>query len=547
MHRIQEVKAGDAYYYQTIMNIPESGRIRLYTIDITGRKQAEEALLEASLQEQAAQYARSLIEVSIDPLVTISPEGKITDVNEATIKATGVPRAELVGTDFSIYFTAPEEAERGYKQVFAQGFVTDYPLTIRHRDGHLMDVLYNANLYKDTHGQVLGVFAAARDVTARKQASQYARSLIEVSIDPLVTISPEGKITDVNEATVKATGVPRAELVGTDFSIYFTEPEKAEQGYRQVFAQGFVTDYPLTIRHRDGRLMDVLYNASLYKDTHGSVLGVFAAARDVTVQKQAEAELKRHKENLELLVKERTFELEESSRELSRSNENLEQFAYVASHDLQEPLRIMASYSQLLERRYKGRLDGDADEFIDFIVDAAARMQKLITDLLAYSRAGHGSMNKVEVDCNEIMRRLVAGMAHTIESADGNVTFDRLPSIMTHESGLMQLFQNLLGNALKFRGEQPPCIHVSARQAGGEWVFSVRDNGIGIEPQYSQRIFMIFQRLHARSKYPGTGIGLSICKKIVESLGGRIWVESEPGQGSTFYFTVPIRQVVGHT
>ncbi len=493
-------------------------------------------------QEQASHYARTLLETSLDPLVTIDPEGRITDVNEATVKATGMPRDELVGTRYSSYFTEPEKAELGYRQVFAQGSVIDYPLTIRHRDGRLMDVLYNASLYKDASGNVLGIFAAAWDVTALKQASQYARTLLEVSIDPLVTISPEGKITDVNEATVKATGVRREELVGTNFSSYFTEPEKAELGYRQVFARGSVIDYPLTICHKDGRLMDVLYNASLYKDSRGSVLGVFAAARDVTAQKKAEAELKRHKENLEVLVKERTAELEESNRDLARSNENLEQFAYVASHDLQEPLRVMSSYSQLLEKRYKGRLDQDADDFIAFIVDAAARMQKLITDLLAYSRAGRETTGMVAVDCEKVVRRLVNSMAATIESAKGEVTFDALPTIRAHESSLIQLFQNLIGNALKFRGEQPPRIHIRASQTGGEWVFSVSDNGIGIEPQYSQRIFMIFQRLHPRNKYPGTGIGLSICKKIVESMGGRIWVESEPGKGSTFYFSVPVRK-----
>ncbi len=233
------------------------------------------------------QYARSLIEASLDPLVTISPEGKITDVNEATVKVTGVPRAKLVGTDFSNYFTEPEKARTGYREVFEKGFVTDYPLTIRHGDGRLTDVLYNASVYKDAAGNVLGVFAAARDITEQKQASQYARSLIEASLDPLVTISPDGKITDVNEATVKVTGVPREKLIGTDFSNYFTEPEQARAGYRQVFEKGFVTDYPLTIRHVDGRLTDVLYNASVYKDAAGNVLGVFAAARDITAQKQA--------------------------------------------------------------------------------------------------------------------------------------------------------------------------------------------------------------------------------------------------------------------
>jgi PAS domain S-box-containing protein len=237
--------------------------------------------------EQASQYARSLIEASLDPLVTISPDGKITDVNEATIKVTGISREKLIGTDFSNYFTEPEKAREGYRKVFAKGFVTDYPLTIRHKAGKSTDVLYNASVYKDVAGNVLGVFAAARDVTAQKQASQYARSLIEASLDPLVTISPDGKITDVNEATIKVTGISREGLIGTDFSNYFTEPEKAREGYRQVFAKGFVTDYPLTIRHKDGRLTDVLYNASVYKNVVGNVLGVFAAARDVTEQKQA--------------------------------------------------------------------------------------------------------------------------------------------------------------------------------------------------------------------------------------------------------------------
>ncbi|HET9598562.1 MAG TPA: PAS domain S-box protein [Anaeromyxobacteraceae bacterium] len=249
--------------------------------DITERKRADEQLRAAS------QYARSLIEASLDPLVTISPEGKITDVNEATIKVTGVARERLIGTDFSDYFTEPEKAREGYQQVFSLGSVTDYPLTIRHRDGRVTDVLYNASVYKDARGKVLGVFAAARDVTEQKTASQYARSLIEASLDPLVTISPAGKITDVNEATIKVTGAARERLIGTDFSDYFTEQEKAREGYQQVFAKGFVTDYPLTIRHRNGRLTDVLYNASVYKDAMGKVLGVFAAARDVTEQKQA--------------------------------------------------------------------------------------------------------------------------------------------------------------------------------------------------------------------------------------------------------------------
>ena len=281
------------------------------TAEVEARKQSEERLATAS------QYARSLIESSLDPLVTISADGKITDVNEATIKVTGIPRDHLIGTDFSNYFTEKEKAREGYQRVFAQGFVTDYPLTIRHKDGRLTDVLYNGSVYRDTRGSVIGVFAAARDVTAQKQASQYARSLIESSLDPLVTISADGKITDVNEATIKVTGIPREQLIGTDFSNYFTEPKKAREGYQQVFAKGFVTDYPLTIRHRDGRLTDVLYNASVYKDTRGEVLGVFAAARDVTARKQAEAELaEQRRRELERLAELEKFQKLTVGREL---------------------------------------------------------------------------------------------------------------------------------------------------------------------------------------------------------------------------------------
>src|SRR6185295_4438849 len=253
------------------------------------------AARDVTAQKQASQYARSLIEASLDPLVTISPEGKITDVNNASVEVTGWPPEKLIGTDFSDYFTEPEKAREGYQQVFSQGFVRDYPLAIRHTSGRITDVLYNASVYKDDKGRVLGVFAAARDVTDRKQAearqraaAAYARSLIEASVDPLVTISPDGKITDVNRATELVTGIPRQRLTGTDFSDYFTEPDKAREGYQQVFSQGFVKDYPLAIRHSSGRITDVLYNASVYKDDQGKVLGVFAAARDVTERKMAE-------------------------------------------------------------------------------------------------------------------------------------------------------------------------------------------------------------------------------------------------------------------
>ena len=223
-------------------------------------------------QQHAFDAARAMIESSLDSLVAISPEGRITDVNEATVKVTGIPREELIGTAFSDCFTEPEKANAIYQLVFDQGMAVDYPLTMRHRDGTLTEVLYNASVYHDIKGNVLGVFAAARDVTTATQAFDAARGMIESSLDSLVAISPEGMITDVNEATVKVTGVPREELIGTAFSDCFTEPEKANAIYQLVFAQGMAVDYPLTMRHRDGTLTEVLYNASVYRDLRGNVL-----------------------------------------------------------------------------------------------------------------------------------------------------------------------------------------------------------------------------------------------------------------------------------
>ena len=232
--------------------------------------------------------------------------------------------------------------------------------------------------------------------------------------------------------------------------------------------------------------------------------------------------------------------LEESIAELARSNADLQQFAYVASHDLKEPLRMVASYTQLLARRYKGKLDSDADEFIGYAVDGANRMQRLINDLLAYSRVTAQGQVFEEVDCNVVLEEVLSNLRVAVEESRAVVTHAPLPTVMADGRQLGQLFQNLIGNAVKFRGEEPPQIHLSAERRPNEWLFSVRDNGVGVDPQYAERIFVIFQRLHNREEYPGTGIGLAICKKIVERHGGRIWVVSQTGQGATFHFTLPI-------
>ena len=364
-----------------------------------------------------------------------------------------------------------------------------------------------------------------------KISNTYNRNLIETALDPLVTIGADGKITDVNKATEQATGCSREELIGTDFARYFTQPEEAERGYQHVFQEGEVKDYPLEIKHQDGTITPVLYNAAVYRDEQQKVVGIFAAARDITERKQAEEELRIYWESLEEQVRLRT-------EELARSNADLQQFAYIASHDLREPLRMITNFLQLLERRYQDQLDQDAQEFIYYAVDGAKRLDQMIISLLEYSQVANQDIQTRELDLGEVLEQVQINLDVFIQENQAQIEYSTLPTLQADENQMVRLFQNLISNSIKYRREEPPRIDIQAQDDGDQVVFSVQDNGIGIDPQHLESIFTIFSRLHNHDQYQGTGMGLAIAQRIVHQHGGEIWAESE-GEGSTFYFTMP--------
>ena len=328
-----------------------------------------------------------------------------------------------------------------------------------------------------------------------------------------------------NLAHARSFGATPEQCVGkTDFDFFSHEhAERAFADEQEIIRTGQpIIAKVERLSRRDGGRAWASSTKLPWRDASGQIIGTFGLSRDITAQKEAE----------EKLVEERNL--------LARSNAELEQFAYVASHDLQEPLRAVASCVQLLRKRYEGKLDARAEEFMTHAVDGTKRMQALITDLLAYSRVGTHAHAFEEVDCDEAVNDAIFNLSVAIQESGAAVKRETLPKVQADSTQLGQLFQNLIGNAVKFRAEQrPPEIAISAQRDGADWVFKVADNGIGIEPQYYERIFRVFQRLHTRARYPGTGIGLAICKKIVERHGGRIWIESRPEQGTTFFFTLP--------
>ena len=489
-------------------------------------------------KESEAKY-RGLLEAAPDAMVVVNQSGEIVLLNLQAEKQFGYYRDELVGQP--VKNIIPEgfaerliaDGTRSAAEALAQQIGTGIELIARRKDGSEFPIEIMLSPLESAEGIL--VTAAIRDISVRKEAETHLaqmegkyRGLLEAAPDAMVVVNAAGEIVLLNVQAEKQFGYSRNELVGQQVKNIVPEgfaERLIADGTRsaaEALAQQIGTGIELIARRKDGSEFPIEIMLSPLESAEGIL--VTAAIRDISVRKEAETHL----------VK--------TVRELKRSNDELQQFAYVSSHDLQEPLRMVASYTQLLGKRYKGRLDSDADEFITFAVDGCNRMQGLIQDLLAYSRAGTHAKELCEVSGEDALQGALTNLRITLEQSGAVVTHDSLPALMTDETQLTQVFQNLVGNAIKYRSTEVPRVHVSATKNGdNEWTFSVRDNGLGIAPQYFERIFILFQRLHGRNEFEGTGIGLAICKKVVERLGGRIWVESQPEKGSTFYFALPER------
>jgi PAS domain S-box-containing protein len=488
----------------------------------------------AKLRESERRFSNVLDNVDLLSLM-LDGEARITYCNDYLLRLTGWARDEVIGRDWFELFMPSTRYDM--KAAFS-ALLADMPAAAHHentivtRSGGERLIRWNNTVLRSAEGAAIGTASIGDDITERKDAEQHLaqmesryRGLLEAAPDAMVVVNQADDIVLLNVQAENQFGYRRDELLGQKVTSIIPEgfaERIVSDGLRSAedaLAQQIGTGIELVGRRRDASEFPIELMLSPLASADGIL--VTAAIRDITARKSAEAQLL------------------EKVEELNRSNVELEQFAAFASHDLQEPLRMVASYMKLLSKRYKGKLDSDADEYIAFAAEGAARMHQLIHDLLLYSRVGTKGKELRDTESEKSLEQAIINLRGAIQESGALVTHDPLPPVMADERQLIQLFQNLVGNAIKYQSPGTPKIHISAARNGGKkWVFSVHDNGLGIDPQYFEKIFGMFQRLHKRDEFAGTGIGLAICKKIVERHGGNISVESQPGAGSTFRFAL---------
>ncbi len=511
------------------VNVPEGGAGEIGVLARALKRMAGAVREKTATIRQYAERERlnvAVVESANDAIFTVDSDCVITTWNPAAERLFGYSAQEAIGKPASIIATPEQQDEQkdNFASIKAGQRLENFETTRMRKDGSIVYLSYNSSPLLTESGEIVGASAIARDITERKQADAMFRVAVESSPGAMVMTDAAGKIVMVNAETERMFGYPRGELIGKPVEMLIPKKFRdAHAQHRKTFAehptQRMGAGRDLFGARKDGSeiAIEVGLNSIVTRDG----LLVLAAIVDIT-------ERKRH----EKIMAERTLELQ-------RSNDELEQFAYVASHDLQEPLRMVASYAELLADRYQGKLDEKADKYIGYAVDGAKRMQRLVNDLLTYSRVGTQGRELQPTDANTVAGHVLRALKGKIEQSGAHVEIGQLPVVKADEGQLGQLLQNLIGNALKFHSDRPLHVRVGAEASRQGWTFFVEDNGIGIDPQYSERVFQMFQRLHDREAYEGSGIGLTIAKKIVERHGGRIWFESEPGKGTTFFFTLP--------
>jgi len=504
----------------------------------TAERAALQEALEA-LRESEARF-RAVIDSANEGILVYDDALRVTAVNAAAERIIGLSGAQMIGKPgFTSLLPCVRDdgsplvpEDRPTRITVRSGMpLTGQVIGILRPDKSTTWLEVNTGfLQRSGERDFYGIVSTISDISARREAERALRDseerfrqTFQLAASGICEVV-DGRFVKVNRSLCEILGYPEEELIGkTVKEVSYLEDRDVTDAERARIRRGEIDSARFEKRYvrKDGAVVWCEIAIALVRAADGTPQYEIAVFDDITERREAEDALR------------------EAHEELKRSNAELEQFAYVASHDLQEPLRMVSSYTQLLMRRYGDNLDGDAKEFTAYIVDGATRMKQLIEDLLAYSRVGTKGKEFRAVPAEAALRRAIVNLRAAIEEGGASVTYDSLPVVHGDDLQLAQLFQNLIGNALKFRSQSVPRIHVSAVEKEGEYDFSVRDNGIGIESQYFERIFMVFQRLHNKGEYPGTGIGLAICKKVVERHRGRIWVESTPGEGSAFHFTLP--------